>query len=70
MSNDIPVKLVTTKPDQELANELRQELIDSSKTWLDACTKAHKLGFIVQASFAPNFLGQYIIQQINLSKQF
>lgn len=65
-----PVKLVTTKPDIELAKELKDELTEASETWLKACTKSHALGFEVVANFAPNYLGQYVIQQLNLLKRF
>ena len=65
-----PIQLVTTKPDTELAADLKAELIEAAKPWLDACTKAHKAGFVVNASFGPNYLGQYIIQAMGLSKHY
>jgi len=65
-----PVKLVTTKPDSELAKELKEELVSGAQAWLEACTKAHKAGFGVQANFGPNYLGQYVIQSLMLVKQF
>lgn len=73
MSGELPynqIQLVTTKPDKELAEELKQELVSAAEAWLQACTKAHKSGFVVQANFAPNYLGVYIIQQLVLSKVF
>lgn len=63
-------KLVPTKPDKELAEELKKELVEAAQGWLDACTKAHKAGFIVQAQFAPNYLGMYAIQSMSLIKTF
>lgn len=68
--NDNPVQLVTTKPDKELAEELKQELRDAANPWCDACTKALREGFQVQASFSPNAFGQIVIQQLVLSKVF
>lgn len=65
-----PIKLVTTKSDVELATELKAELIKAADAWLEACTKAHRAGFLVSAQFAPNYLGQYTIQSLMLSKQF
>ena len=65
-----PVKLVTTKPDVEVAKELKDELTNSAEAWLKACTKAHALGFEVMANFAPNYLGQYVIQQLSLLKRY
>lgn len=63
-------KLVTTKPDTEVAAELKVELIEAAKAWLEVCTKAHKAGFIVNAQFGPNYLGTYIIQSMSLVKTF
>jgi hypothetical protein len=65
-----PVKLVTSKPDKELAEELKAELVSGAQAWLDACTKAHKAGFVVQAQFGPNYLGFYTIQSLNLVKLY
>lgn len=44
-------KLVPTKSDKELAEELKKELNEAAQPWLDACTKAYNNGFIVQAQF-------------------
>lgn len=63
-------KLVPTKPDTELAQELKAELVEASQAWLDACTKAHRAGFMVQSNFGPNYLGQYVIQSLQLVKVF
>jgi hypothetical protein len=64
------VKLITTKPDVELAEELKQELAEAAKPWLEACTKAKRLGFDVHAQFVPNLFNQFIIQQLALTKTF
>lgn len=61
-------KLVPTKPDREVAEELKAELMEAIKPWLEAATKAHKAGFVVQAQFGPNFLSQYIVQSLQLVK--
>jgi lysylphosphatidylglycerol synthetase-like protein (DUF2156 family) len=68
MNNDDTVKLVTTKPDTELAKELKAELTKAAEPWLEACTKANKAGFAIQSSFAPDYLGRYVIQQLQLIK--
>lgn len=65
-----PIKLVTTKSDAELAQELKLELIQAAQPWIDACTKAHKAGFLIGANFGPDYSGKYIIQTLTLSKQF
>lgn len=67
--NDI-AKLVPTKSDAELAEELKKELIEAAKPWLDACTKAKLAGFDVQANFAPNAFKQVVIQQLSLAKVY
>lgn len=46
-----PVKLVPTKPDAEVAEELKQELAEAAKPYLEAATKAMSLGFVVQSNF-------------------
>lgn len=68
--SDNPVKLVTTKPDTEVAAELKAEVVEATKPLLEACTKAHKEGFIVSIQFGPNYLGNYAIQSLSLSKLF
>ena len=65
-----PVKLVPTKPDAELAEELKQELAEAAKPYLAAATKALSLGFVVQSNFGPNAFRQIVIQQLNLMKVF
>lgn len=65
-----PIALVTTKPDVELAEELKAELAKAAEPWLIACTKAKSLGFDVQASFAMNAFKQVVIQQLLLVKTF
>lgn len=65
-----PVKLVTTKPDAEVAEELKKELHEAAKPWMEACTKAMSLGFQVQAQFGPNAFKQVSIQQLQLVKVF
>ncbi len=65
-----PVKLVTTKPDAELAEELKLELVKAAEPWLAACTKAKSLGFDVQAQFSINSFKQMIIQDLKLMKIF
>lgn len=67
--NDV-ARLVPTKPDAEVAEELKQEIAEASKPMLEAMTKALSMGFQVQAQFAPNAFKQVIIQQLVLSKVF
>ena len=69
MSNE-PIKLVTTKSDKELAEELKKELNSAAQPWLDACTKAYANGFIVQAQFGIDWYGKTVIMSMSLIKQY
>ncbi len=68
--NDQPVKLVTTKSDQDRADEIKKEIIEVSKAFLDVMTKVHSEGFIVNLSFGPNAFAQIVIQQLIIAKHF
>jgi hypothetical protein len=65
-----PVKLVTTKPDAELAEELKAELLEALKPALEIATKALGLGFQVQMNMGANAFKQVVVQQLNLMKVF
>lgn len=65
-----PIQLVTTKPDTELAEELKAELAKAAEPWLVASTKAKNLGFDVQAQFGMNAFKQVVIIQLNLIRVF
>lgn len=68
--NEKIAQLVTTKPDKEVAQELKTELIESAKAYLDVCTKAHGLGFAVASQFQINAFGQCVITSLTLSKHY
>lgn len=65
-------RLVPTKPDSEVAEELKRELIEAAKPYLAAATKAKKHGFIVQSQFgvANNFTDEISILHLRLIKTF
>lgn len=65
-----PVKLVTTKPDAELAEELKQELLEALKPALEVSTRALSLGFQVQLNMGANAFKQVVVQQLQLLKVF
>lgn len=65
-----PVKLVTTKSDQDRADEIKQEIIKASEPFLDVMTKVHNEGFMVNLSFGPNAFKQIIIQNLIIAKHF
>lgn len=64
------VKLVPGKSDKELAEELKQEFISSSKPLSDVMTKATKLGFQINFQMAPNTFGEVVIQTLTIAKLF
>lgn len=63
-------QLVTTKPDTELAEELKAELVETSKAYLATATKALKLGFNVQVQMGPNAFKEVVILELKLIKVF
>lgn len=65
-----PVKLVTTKSDQDRADEIKKEIVEASKPLLDVLTKVHNEGFVVGLNFGPNAFKQTIIQQLVIAKHF
>jgi len=65
-----PVKLVTTKSDQDRADEIKKEIIEASKAFLDVMTKVYKEGFVINLNFGPNSFGQIVIQQLIIAKHF
>ena len=65
-----PVKLVPTKPDAEVAEELKHEIAEALKPALEATTKALSLGFQVNFNLGPNAFKQMVIQSLTLSKIF
>jgi hypothetical protein len=65
-----PIKLVTTKSDAELAEELKQEIVEALAPALAACTKATQMGFVVSCRMGPNGFKQMVLNQLTLSKVF
>lgn len=65
-----PIQLVTTKPDTEVAEELKAELVAALDPVLAIATRALSLGFQVQLNMSPNAFKQVVLQQLNLLKVF
>lgn len=63
-------QLVPTKSDSELASELREELAEAAKPYLNAVTKAHSLGFHVSSSFGIDPFNRCVIVNLQLMKFF
>lgn len=64
------IKLIPTKPDAELAAELKQEIIEACKPSLAVLEKAKKLGFEVNISWGMNPLGQMVITNLIIAKHY
>lgn len=67
--NDI-AKLVPTKPDAEIAEELKQEIAEALKPVLEVTTKALSLGFHVNFNLGPNAFNKMVIQALVISKNY
>jgi uncharacterized iron-regulated protein len=65
-----PIQLVPGKSDKEIAEELKAEIIETSKAYLAVITKAHRLGFHVQMGSSPNAFGEVVIQQLVIAKHY
>ena len=70
LGDNTPVKLVTTKPDAEVAEELKAELVEALKPALEIATKALSLGFQVQLNMGANAFKQVVLQNLNLMKVY
>ena len=69
--NDNPVaQLVTTKPDAEVAEELKAELMEALAPVTVIATRALALGFQVQMNMGANAFKQVQVQQLQLLKVF
>lgn len=68
--NEKIAQLIPTKSDKELANELRIELAEAAKPYLDAVSKANSLGFHVSSQFGINPFGQCVVISLTLSKHY
>lgn len=69
MSNE-PVHLVTTKPDAEIAKELKEEAMEAVKPILTISDKAAANGFILQFGIGMGPFGKTIVQNLDLIKKF
>ena len=67
--NDV-ARLVPTKPDAEVAEELKAELLEALKPAEEIATRALALGFQVQMSMAPDMFKRVKVQMLQLVKVF
>lgn len=63
-------ELVPTKPDAEVAKELRDVIVKAYEPLLIELNKAHKMGFVVNVSCGLGPLGKISIQQLQIMKNF
>lgn len=62
--------LTTVKGDKEIAEELREKLIEALKPVAKLINEANKLGFEVGFQFGPNPYGNVDVQAVNLMKKY
>ena len=67
-----PLKLMPTKPDAELAVELRAKILEASKSLMAAMNEAKSAGFIVNMQFGLDQLGHWVClpHGVSLTKAF
>ena len=65
-----PVRLVPTKSDKEIADELRKELIEVYKPVIEILTKAKRAGFEVAVTTGADGFQQVHVMSIGISKVF
>ncbi len=66
-----PLQLVPAKTDYDIAQELKQDMMEASITTCAVMDKAVKLGFQIQTQFGLNQVtGKYVIIQCVVSKVF
>lgn len=70
LKQEKPIHLLTTKPDAELAEELKAELMEKLKPVLETATKALRLGFQVQLNMGANPFKEVVVNQLQLLKVF
>lgn len=65
-----PVKLVTSRPDTEVAKEIRIGLETAMQPLLEKINAAKALGFDVAFALSPTYNGSIGIANLTISKQF
>jgi hypothetical protein len=68
--NDTIAKLVPTKPDAEVAADLKRRAVEIYQPVLELCTEAHSLGFEVQVMSGMGPLGKHIITGLKVAKVY
>ena len=68
MTNTLTV--VPSKPDAEVAAELKEKVINLYQPLLDLLSEANDKGFQVQVGCGVGPLGKYVIQQLQIVKIF
>ncbi len=64
------LQLAPSGTDADFAAELKQKIIERYKPLLELLTEAGNRGFSVQVACGKGPLGNYIIQQLTISKVF
>ena len=69
MNTNVPT-LVPTKPERELAQEMKTEMLEAIKPFLDCCTRAKSAGFDTQITIASDMFGRVQVHNLVLIKAF
>lgn len=62
------VELVPGKTDKQIAEELKEKIIEAYKPFIEMLDEADKHGFNVVASVGKNAIGKYTIVQLQIMK--
>lgn len=65
-----PTRLVPTKPDADVAEEFKKEMVAALAPVADIVERAKKQGFIIQFNLSAGPLGPIAITQLQIMKQF
>lgn len=70
MTNNVTQPLPSSKPDVEIANELKAKIIEALQPALKVMDEAKEHGFSISFSLGPDCMGRHGIVQMQVSKLF
>lgn len=65
-----PIQLVPGKSDQDVASEIKKEIIVAYAPLLAIADKAQDAGMAFQCQIGPNAFGKFVIQDLKVLKVF
>ena len=63
-------RIIPTRPDTEIAADLKRRAIELYNPILELCTEAHNAGFEVHISSAMGPLGKHVITLLKVAKVY